>query len=115
MIIARSQAKADQCARIGNGFALPSVIGLIAPHRFFAGLVPRPTGRAAQIVFPDQSFLNRLRAFGIDLLLPPQLLVRSLAARLARRLLDPGGTARRRILLVGRSGRRRLRGCRFSG
>ncbi len=72
MILARAQAQANQRARIGNGLALPSVIGLVTPHRFFAGLVPCPGGLAAQIVLPDQGFLNGLRAFGIDLLLPPQ-------------------------------------------
>ena len=59
MIIARSQAKADQRARIGNGLALPSVIGLILSHGIFARLVPRPFCLTAQVVFPDESFLNR--------------------------------------------------------
>jgi hypothetical protein len=71
MILARTQAQADERARIGNGLALPSVIGLVAPHRIFAGLVPGSGGIAAQIMFADQRFLNRLCAYGINLLLPP--------------------------------------------
>ena len=56
------------------------MIGLITPHRIFAGLVPRPFGLTAQIVFPDQSFLNGLRSFGINFLLsaPPVGLARFL-------------------------------------
>src|ERR1700739_278617 len=79
MILAWAQAQADQSARIGNGFALPSVIGLVAPHRVFAGLVPSPGGIASQIVLADQCFPTRLCACGINLLLPPQ--ARGLPAR----------------------------------
>jgi len=79
MILAWTQAQADQSARIGNGFALPSVIGLVPAHRVFAGLVPRPGGIAVQIMLADQRFLNRLCACGINLLLPPQ--ARGLPAR----------------------------------
>jgi len=75
MILARPQAQADQRSRIRDGLALPSVIRLIPPHRIFTGLVPRPFGLTAQIVFPDQSFLNGLRSFGINFLLPARLLV----------------------------------------
>ena len=72
MILARPQAQADQRSRIRDGLALPSVIGLVTPHRFFARLTPSPRGLTAQIVFADERFLNRLRSPGIDLLLPPQ-------------------------------------------
>jgi hypothetical protein len=45
------------------------LISLKMPHGFFAGLVPSAGGFAAQIVFADQSFLNRLCSFGVNLLL----------------------------------------------
>ena len=95
MIFARPQAQADQSTRIGNGLALPSVIGLVATHRFFAGRVPRPGGRTTQVVFADQSFLNRVCAFGIDLLLATdsRLPARPLSRCLARSILDARRTA----------------------
>jgi hypothetical protein len=45
------------------------VIGLIAPHGVFTGLVPSSGSVAAQVVLANQSFLNFLGALGIDLLL----------------------------------------------
>lgn len=69
MILARAQTQTDQGARIGDRFALPSVIGLITTHCIFAGLVPGSGGLAGQIVLAHQSLLNRQRALGIDLLL----------------------------------------------
>ena len=53
MILAWPETEADQRARIRDGLALPSVIGLILSHGVFAGLVPRPTGLAGQIVLAD--------------------------------------------------------------
>jgi hypothetical protein len=69
MVVAWSQAKADQSARIRNGFRLPAVIGLIAPHRGFAGVVPGSGRFAGQVMLAYQRFLNFLCALVIDLLL----------------------------------------------
>ena len=69
MVLARSKAQLNQSARVGNLFSLPALISLKMPHGFFAGLVPSAGGFAAQIVFADQSFLNRLCSFGVNLLL----------------------------------------------
>ena len=69
MILARPKAQLNQCARVGNLFGLPALISLKTPHGFFAGLVPRARSLAAQIVFADQSFLNCLGSFRVNLLL----------------------------------------------
>ena len=69
MVFAGAQPKLDQRPRIGHRFALPAVIGLIAAHGIFTGLVPRARGFSAQVVFADQGFLNRLGALRVDLLL----------------------------------------------
>jgi hypothetical protein len=45
------------------------VIGLVAAHGVFTGLVPGSDSLAAQVVLANQSFLNFLRPLGIDLLL----------------------------------------------
>ena len=64
-----TEAQADQGARIGNGFRLPAVVGLIAAQGVFAGLIPGSSGLSRHIVFADQSFLNFLCAIGINFLL----------------------------------------------
>ena len=69
MILARTQAQADQSARIGDGFALPALIGLVAAHGFFAGLVPGASGFAAEVVLADQGFLNGPSSLGVYFLL----------------------------------------------
>lgn len=69
MIVARTQPEADQSARIGHGFRLPAVIGLVAPHGVFAGLIPIAGCVGAKVVLADQRFLNCLRTLGINLLL----------------------------------------------
>lgn len=53
VIFARSQAKADQGTRIGNGLTLPSVIGLIPSHRILAGLIPGSHRLALEVVFAN--------------------------------------------------------------
>lgn len=58
VIFARPQTKFDQGPRVGHGLALPSVVGLIAPHSFFTGLVPGAGRGASQIMLADQSLLN---------------------------------------------------------
>ncbi len=81
MIFARPKAEFDQSARVGDGLALPSVIGLEAAHGGFAGVIPRSGGFSGQIMLTDQRFLNGLRALGIDLLLATNFRRFLLAAR----------------------------------
>jgi len=69
MVMARTEAEADQRARVGHRLRLPAVISLIAAHGIFAGLIPGSRGASSQIVFADQGFLNGLSAFGINFLL----------------------------------------------
>ena len=69
MVVARAQTQADQRAGVRHSLRLPAVIGLVAAHGVFAGLVPGLASLAAQVVLANQRFLNFLRAFGIDLLL----------------------------------------------
>ena len=72
MVVAWPQSQADQSARIGYRFRLPAVVGLIAAHGIFAGLVPRSGRFAAQVMFANQRFLNLLRPLRINLLLAPR-------------------------------------------
>jgi len=67
MIVARPQPQTDQRPRIRHLFRLPAVIGLVAAHGVFAGLIPGSRWHAAHIMFADQRFLNRLRALGFNL------------------------------------------------
>jgi len=69
MVVTRTQPKANQRTRIGHRLRLPAVIGLIAPHRIFAGLIPGSGRFAAEVVLADQRFLDRLCPLGVDLLL----------------------------------------------
>lgn len=69
MILARPEPQTDECARVWNGLALPSVIGLILSHGVFAGLVPRTRSLSAHVVLADQGFLNCLGSFRINFLL----------------------------------------------
>ena len=85
MIIARTEPEADESARVRNFLRLPSVVGLIAAHGVFAGLVPGSRRVAGHVMFADQRFLNRLRPLRINLLLAPRL---SLAALARTRVLD---------------------------
>jgi hypothetical protein len=91
-ILARTQSQLDQRPRIRNFLGLPAMVALIAAHGVFALLVPGAAGFAAQIVFADESFLNRPCPFRIDLLLAadalclyPVMLRVSAARRTARR------------------------------
>jgi len=69
MVLARAKSQLNERARVGHLLALPAVIGLVAAHGFFAGLVPRARGFAVQIVLADQSFLNSLSTLRINFLL----------------------------------------------
>ncbi len=69
MILAGAQAQLDQRSGVGDGFALPAVVGLVAAHGLFAGLVPGSGGLSAQIVLADQGLLNCLDSFGVNFLL----------------------------------------------
>ena len=84
VIFARPQTKADQGARIGDRFALPTMIRLVLAHGVFAGLVPCAASVPAHVMFADQGLLNRLCPLGINLLLsshPRRLLPRPLPCR----------------------------------
>lgn len=91
VILAWSQAQLDERPRVGNGLALPAMVGLITAHGLFAGLVPCAGRGPSQIVLANQRLLNFLGSFRVDLLLafrPPRLfLVRRMFSRrlLARR------------------------------
>ena len=69
VVVARPQPQADQSPRVGHSLRLPAVVGLIAPHGIFAGLIPRTSRFSAQVVLADQRFLDGLRPLGIDFLL----------------------------------------------
>lgn len=79
MIVAGTEAKADQGPRVRDFFRLPSVIGLIAAHRVFAGLIPGSRRLTSHIVFADQGFLNGLRSLGINFLLAARFFLAVLA------------------------------------
>ena len=88
------------------------MIGLIAPHRFFAGLIPL-TGRfPVQVVLAYQRLLDGLRPFGINFLLAPRdrlpfaVLARVRILRFA--VVSRGGCTRFRMLIRRRM-RRRMR------
>jgi len=97
MVFARSQAQLDQRPRVGDRLALPSVVGLVAPHGLFTGLVPCAGSLALQIMLADQRFLNGLGSFRVDFLLAAHPL-------LSRGAFSPRGCAR--CSRSGRSGRR---------
>ncbi len=106
MIMARSQPQAYQRARVGYGLRLPAMIGLIAPHRFFTGLIPL-TGRfPTQVVLADQRLLDGLRPLGVNFLLAPRgrlpfaVLARVRVLRFA--VVSRGGRTRFRVLLCRR-------------
>ena len=66
VIFARAQAELDQRPGIGYGLALPAVVGLVAAHGPFAGLVPGARRFAFQVMFANQGLLNRLGSFGVN-------------------------------------------------
>ena len=69
MIFAGAQTKLDQRTGIRDLLALPSVVGLVAAHGVFAGLIPASGGFSVQVVFADQGLLDGSGSFGIDFLL----------------------------------------------
>jgi len=110
--MARSQPQAYQRARVRYGLRLPAMIGLIAPHRFFTGLIPL-TGRfPVQVVLAYQRLLDGLRPLGINFLLAPRgrlpfaVLARVRVLRFA--VVSRGGRTRFRVL-IGRRMRCRMR------
>jgi hypothetical protein len=117
MVVARPQPKADQSARIRHRFRLPAMVGLIAPHGLFTGLIPCSTRFAAQVVLADQCFLNRLRPLGLNLLLASRRLPLTILPRAG--VHRPPGVRRSRCTrLCGRRGSLRfgagIRGTRTS-
>jgi hypothetical protein len=81
VVVARPQSQADQSARVGYSLRLPAVVGLIASHGIFAGLIPRTSRFSAQVVRAYQRFLDRLRPLGIDFLLASRRLPFAALAR----------------------------------
>ena len=69
MVLARPQTQFDQRPRVRHRLALPSIVGLIAAHGRFAGLIPGAGSFSAQIMLADQGFLDGLRSLGINFLL----------------------------------------------
>src|SRR5262249_35797993 len=66
MVVAGPQTQLNKRTRVGNGFALPSIVALVAAHGCFACFVPLPCCFAGQVVFANQGFLNLLCALGVD-------------------------------------------------
>lgn len=116
MVVAGTEAEADQRTRIGHCLRLPAMVGLIAAHRRFTRLIPGSHRTAAQIVFPHQSLLDLLRPLGIDFLLsacdrlafaaPRSNLFRRLAIRRARFGMAARGGMRAACALRGSGCRR---------
>ncbi len=98
MVVARPQSQADQGARVRYSLRLPAVVGLIASHGIFAGLIPRSGRFAGHIMLADQRFLDGLRPLGIDFLLASRRLAFAALAR----------TRVLRFAAVARCGRTRL-------
>ena len=71
--MAGAEAELDQGAGVGDGFVLPTVVGLEPAKSIFCGRIPLPRRLAGQVVLTDESFLDLLRAFRINLLLPLDL------------------------------------------
>src|SRR5277367_551679 len=82
MIFAWTEAQLDQRPRVRDFFGLPAVVGLVAAHGVFTGLVPAAAGRSAQIMLANQSLLDGGGSLGVNFLL---------SAR-AHRLVFSGGT-----------------------
>ncbi len=125
MVMGWPQPQADQSARVRDGLRLPAVIGLIAPHGLFTGLIPPASRFAAQVVLPYQRFLDGLRPLRVNLLLTPRCLPLALArSRVLRfavvscsnrtRLWVLACRRMRRGVTLGRRGRARSRSLRGS-
>src|SRR5271155_2493212 len=86
------------------------MIGLIAPHGIFTGLIPGSSRLAAQVMLANQRFLDLLRPLRINFLLAPCARL-SLTVAVRRTLRSAFVSRGGRIRLGGRSGSiRRLRG-----
>ncbi len=110
VIVAGTEAKADERSRIRYRLRLPPMVGLITAHGVFAGLIPRSRGLSGHIMFADQRFLDRLRALRINLLLAASNLLLGILARTCARgfaVVSSGGA---RFRTIRRPGRR----CRMS-
>ncbi len=88
MIVIRSQSQFDQGARVGRGFGLPIVIGLIALHRLLRRVVPHAGRFPREVVLANQGFLDFQRALRVDLLLSTNA---ALGGGFPRRLLALAG------------------------
>ena len=81
-----SEAEFDKRARVGHGLVLPAIVGLEMPQRVLSRGIPLPSRHAGHVMLANQSFLDLMRALGIDLLLAANFLgalalVRTGAAR----------------------------------
>ncbi len=114
MVFARAQTQLDQRPRVGHRFALPALVGLVATHGLFAGLVPRARSFSAQVVFANQRFLNGLGSLRVNFLLAARTLLSRALSRRSRMRLASGFRPAGRfccalVMLVGdRSCSRRL-------
>jgi len=105
MVVTRSQPQADQSARVRHSLRLPAMIGLVAPHGIFTGLIPRAGRFARHIMLAYQRFLNSLRPLRFNLLLPSRgLPFTNLARTRVFRFAAVSGRsrARFRVLVRGR-------------
>jgi hypothetical protein len=94
VVVARPQSQADQSARVGYSLRLPAVVGLIASHGIFAGLIPRAGRFPGHVMLAYQRFLDGLRPLGIDFLLASRGLPFAAPAR--TRVLRFAAVSRRR-------------------
>ncbi len=102
MLLIWPQAKLNQSPRIGNHFALPSIVSLKLLHGFLRGGVPRSGGFAGHIVIANQGFLNIARPLRVNFLLATHAgsFTRFAVLAMGGSLAGRGGVVRGRLLLV---------------
>ena len=64
--MARTQSQTDECSAIRGQLRLPTMIGLVLPHRDLGLRVPLSAGCAAQILLVNQCGLNFCCAAGVN-------------------------------------------------
>ena len=74
MVVIRSKSELDECPRIGHRLILPAIIGLEAAQSVFRWRIPLSRSLSVQIMPLNQSLLDLMSAFRIDLLLPANFL-----------------------------------------
>lgn len=68
-VVAGAKAKLDQGTRVRDGLILPAVVGLEAAESVFRSRIPLPGWLAGHVVLANESFLDLMGAFRINLLL----------------------------------------------